>query len=128
MSNSLIKVGPTYSNYNGTGSSASMTLTNSVSGTVSVTYSGSSNVSGSVKLVTLGATFGISAQASITATVGNSITITVPAGKTGNGDYGVWRAYVTGKEVYYLNNCTSGGSSASNVWAPYRVAWNTWIS
>lgn len=127
-SSSLVKIGPTHSSRNGTGSSASMTLTSTVSGTVGAAWTGSTNVSGSVKLASISGTFGINAQASVTATVGNSITITVPAGKTGNGDYGIWKTYVTGKEVYYLNNCTSGASSATNVWAPYRVGWNTWIS
>lgn len=87
-SNTLTKIGPTHSSHNGTGAAATMTLTSTVSGTVSASWTGSANVSGSVKLVSISGTYSINAQASVTATVGNSISITVPAGKTGNGDYG----------------------------------------
>lgn len=122
------RVGPTQSNYNGTSSPANLHFTSSVSGTVQVGVSGSTNVGASVKLASISATYGINAQASLTANVGVTFDIVVPAFKTGNGNFGVWRASVTGKENYYLSNCTVADTKSTSVMAPYRVGWNTWIS
>jgi hypothetical protein len=121
-------VGAAQSDHNGTASAASVTFTSTTSGTVSATSSGSSDIALSIEVASIASHFGISATVSKTVTVGNSITISVPAGKSGNGQYGAWRAYVTGLEKFTNNNCVVTTSSAKNIYAPYKVGWNTWIS
>jgi hypothetical protein len=90
--------------------------------------SGSQNIGVSVKIASISATYGISASASMSTTLGNSIAITVPAHKTGNGDYGVWRAYVSGVERWYTTTCAITQTKSTTVYSPYRRGWNTWIS
>lgn len=122
------KVGPTQSDYNGTATSAVMTLTATKSGKVSSTVTGGGSVDLSVELATVKHDYSISVTASTTVTLGNEIQITVPAHKTGNGDYGAWRAYVKGVEEYFNANCAVTKSSATVLYSPYRVGWRTWIS
>ncbi|MCL1840524.1 MAG: hypothetical protein FWF75_02080 [Propionibacteriaceae bacterium] len=122
------QVGPTQSNHNGTSSPATDTFTATASGTVSATISGNANVSANVIFGSISASFGISVQASITASLGNSTQVIVPAGKTGNAAYGVWRAYTTGTEQLTNNACVVTQSHSVTAYSPYKVGWNTWIS
>lgn len=122
------KVGPTYSNDNGTPYNASMTLSSTVTGTVYASVSGSTNVGLSVKVASVATTYGISSTASMSVTTGNSITITVPPNATGNGDYGAWRADVRGVDRYQTANCAITQTLQTTIYAPYRRGWNTWIS
>lgn len=126
--NSHSKVGNTQSNYNGTGSSALMTLTATTSGTASTTVSGSQNIGLSVEVASIANTYGISATVSKTVTLGNQFQITVPAYKTGNGNYGAWRAYTTGVEEYNTAACAVTSTVNKTFYTPYQVGWNTWIS
>lgn len=77
----LTQIGPTQANRNRTSKSMRVTLTSDVGGTVSAQFSGSTNVRGSVKVAEISAEFGVSAGLSVTATVGNSVTFTVPSRK-----------------------------------------------
>jgi len=122
------KVGSTHSDYNGTPSNASVTFTATTSGTVTTSVSGGTNVGVSAKVASISSTYGISASTSLAVTVGNSITITVPPMHSGNGDYGAWRAYVTGIERYYAASCAVTQSHSTTVYSPYKKGWNTWIS
>ena len=79
---------------------------------------------GSVKLAEISGQFGISAQLSATASVGNSITFTVPSGKTGYGSYGVWSLPVRGKESRMIGPACEMQTRATMTTAPFRVGWD----
>ncbi|WP_426516823.1 hypothetical protein ACPPVQ_18970 [Diaminobutyricibacter sp. McL0618] len=121
-------VGTQQSDYNGTATPAIVTFTSKTSGTVSATYSGSTNVALSVEIASISSTYGISASVSKTVTLGNSIQFTVPAHKTGNGTYGAYKAYVTGVEEWWTNTCVVTSSYSKTIYSPYKVGWNIWIS
>lgn len=122
------KIGPTQSDYNGTASNATVTFTATTSGTVSTSVSGGTNVGLSVKVASISSNYGISASASMSVTVGNQIQIIVPPGHSGNGDWGAWRAYVTGIERYYSSTCAVTSSHSTTVYSPYKRGWRTWTS
>lgn len=122
------RIGVTQSNYNGTTSTATSTFTAQATGTVSATVSGGANVSLSAKVASIGATYGISAQVSLSVTLGNSTTVSVAPGKTANANYGAWRAYVTGTEKYRTTSCTVTSTRTTTVYSPYRIGWYTWVS
>ena len=125
---SLVSAGPPQSNYNGTGSTASTTFSAQASATVEASVSGSANVSLDAKLASMSATYGTSFSASLTAGLGNDITIDIPPGQTGNGEYGVYTVTVTGTETLYGPSCEAVESRTSTVTSPVRVGWNTWLS
>lgn len=122
------KVGPTQSDYNGTSTTAKMTLEASASGTVTSTVSGGGHITLNAKLAEVEDTYNIAVTSSVTVKLGNTIQINVPAHKTGNGDYGAWRAYVNGVEEYYSATCAVTNSSATSLHSPYKIGWRTWIS
>ncbi|MEU5867615.1 hypothetical protein ABZ815_41065 [Nonomuraea sp. NPDC047529] len=117
-SNSHKAIGPTQSNHNSTSHAATSTFTATVSGTVSVSW----NVSGSLKVDRLIAgaevATGVNLSASLTASLGNTISIPTPARKTTTATYGVWRKKTNG--IYHV--C---GQKPKNVtaWTPWRVGW-----
>ncbi|MFI7696908.1 hypothetical protein ACIBQ6_48110 [Nonomuraea sp. NPDC049655] len=117
-SNSHKAVGPTQSNHNGTSRTATSTFTATVSGTVSVAW----NVSGSLKVDRLIAgaevATGVNLSASLTASLGNSISIPTPARKTTTATYGVWRKKTNG--VYHV--CPQKPKNVT-AWTPWRVGW-----
>ncbi len=123
----LTQIGPTQANRNRTGKSMRVTLTSDVGGTVNAQFSGATNVKGSVKVAEISAEFGVSAGLSVTASVGNSVTFTVPAGKTGYGDYGVWSLPVRGKEYRTLGPDCTIQSRATSTLAPFRVGWDVTV-
>lgn len=123
----LMQFGPTQANRNRTGATANTTFTSQIGGTVTASFSGSTNVKGTVKIAEISGTFGVSASLSLTASLGNSTTIKVPTGKTGYGAYGVWQVVVKGKEIRTLAPACALQSRAANVRAPFRVGWDTWV-
>lgn len=122
------KVGATQSNFNGTSGTASSTFSAKVSGTASVTVSGGANVGVSAKLASVQATYGLAVKASMTASLGNSITVSIPSKRTVNADYGAWRAYTTGFEEYYTANCAVTQRKSVTMYSPYKIGWRTWTS
>lgn len=122
------RIGPTHSNYNGTSSKATMTVTSTKSGTVSSSISGGTKVALSVKLATIESNYGVNVSSSVNVTLGNSFSFPVPAHKTGNADYGAWRAYVKGVEEYFNASCKVTKSQKTTTYSPYKTGWRTWIS
>lgn len=125
---SFSRVGSPQSDYNGTKTTERATFSAQTAGTVSATFTGSADLSLSVEIAQIAGHWSIATSVSKTTTIGNAISLDVPAGKTGNGEYGAWRAYVTGKEQFTNNACVITTSSAKNIYAPYKVGWHTWIS
>lgn len=121
--------GGTYKDYNGTPYNAIATFNATVSGTIgtSVSLGGSFNISAIVAGAQL--TTSSTLSASVTAGLNNSIAITVPPYRYGNGSWGAWR-WKTAGHYYLLNtNCTESSSSYPTTYVPHIApGWNTWIS
>jgi hypothetical protein len=121
-------VGAAQADYNGTGVTETVTFTSTTAGTVTASFSGSVNTSLSIDVASIAKTYGIGATVSKTVTIGNQVSFAVANGHTAHGQYGAWRAYVTGVEEFTNNNCVVTQSSAKNIYAPYQVGWNTWTT
>ncbi|MGW3312099.1 hypothetical protein ACWDG9_36580 [Streptomyces sp. NPDC001073] len=121
-------IGAPQSNYNGTSSKESSTFSAEASGTVGISFSGSLKVTLSELVSRQEATFGVNLSASLTAKLGNSVTASIPAHKTLNAKYGVWRRRVTGTSYYVYSNCESSKPSTIVSYTPYTVGWYTWLS
>jgi hypothetical protein len=86
------------------------------------------NCDASAIIAGVDATFGISVEASISTTIGNAMSITVPPYKTGYGQYGVWRKVTYGHYYYRLTNCSVGTDDGYiTAYSPWYTGWNTWI-
>lgn len=124
----IFQLGPTYGDYNGTGGTATVTLTATVGGTVSVGWSGGVSLDANVIVAGVRGSINGSVQVSLTAYVTNSISFGVPAYKTGYGQYGVWRQVAVGHYYYLMSNCTTGTDYGwPTTYSPWYVGWNTWI-
>ncbi len=119
------RLGPGYQNYNGTSSTATVTLTATVGGTVSWSASTSLAVKGSVLVVEAEGTLGLNLSTSLTASVTNSIRVTARAKTTVYGDYGVWRQKVYGNYGILYPSCNSQSAWVTS-YLPARVGWNVW--
>ena len=127
QNNALAQVGPTYRNYNGTSSPATVTFTSSQSGTIGVTTSVGGSVDANVIVTGVSVTFGVSVSVSLTATTGTSISITVPAHQAGYGQFGVWRVVTTGHYYYRLPDCSIGYDYGTvTAYSPSYIGWNTY--
>ncbi|MFI5534493.1 hypothetical protein ACIA8O_38760 [Kitasatospora sp. NPDC051853] len=123
----MAAVGPSQANYNGTSRDATSTFAAQVSGTVSATFS--SSLTGEINgLVTkASATVGVQLQTSMTASLGNSTTVTAGPGQTAHATYGVWRLQTYGTFHIVRQDCTSS-TAGMTLWSPWYVGWNTWVS
>jgi len=122
-------IGATQANFNGTASPAQATFTSTASGTFTATVHGSSNLGIDAKLASASTTFGASFSGSLTASLGNSITITVPPQSWGMAEYGIWTSYVRGEEQYWQGIgtvCNITQTNNSWLYAPFRAGWDTW--
>lgn len=125
-SKKLTQFGPVYSHRNRSNNAASMTVTAQVGGTATATFSGSTNVKASAKLAEISGTFGIQASVSLTASMGQSVTMKVGPRKTGYARYGIFSLPVKGTEQRVLApDCTIQSRPSTTV-APFEVGWETW--
>ncbi len=123
------QVGPTQSDYNGTGSNATATFTSSVSGTVSLSVNTTATVNANVIVGSASAAVGVTLSTSLTTSIGNNFAITVPPYKTGNGAYGVREKSTTGHYYYRNQNCSIGSDDGYiTAKSPWTFGWNAWIS
>lgn len=120
-------VGPVLTSYNGTNSTSSVSFTSEVSGTVSLTTTGTVGVEVGVALAKINASYSVSSSASMTVRTGITTTIDVPKKKYGNGQYGAFKINVDGKSRYYTPACAVTQTKTSSISAPRRVGWKTWI-
>lgn len=91
--NSIVGVGARQSNYNFTPYHEVSHFRAQVSGTVNATVSGNLEVSRDLVIESVRATYGINAQVSMAATLGNSMDVRAASERTANAQCGVWRAY-----------------------------------
>jgi hypothetical protein len=122
-----------YKNYNGTRFTQTHTFTSQTSVTVNVTLS----VSASLSVNAVVASAEVAAKAdyskSLTATISNSVTMTVPAWNYANAKYGVWVVPTTGHlyhtsmfEEYYCRVDQDFGTISAKI--PWYIGWYTWLS
>ncbi|WP_328473637.1 hypothetical protein [Streptomyces sp. NBC_00448] len=118
-------VGAVQSDVNNTSRSATVTFNAQASATVGVSLSSKINVSVGALLAKIKAEYEITLSASVTASLSNSISTTIPAHKTVNAEYGVWRSKFTGTTHYQYADCAVT-SHVVTAYGPYRVGWYLW--
>lgn len=119
-------VGVEQANHNGTSRTAKSTFTSEVSGTVGVAFSGELNVKVTVAVVESGVKFGVTVSASLTAKIGNSISVDTPPHKTTYARYGVFPLKSYGYSQYTYVNCGKGSKKNVTIYTPHRVGWAIW--
>ncbi|MFF9156092.1 hypothetical protein ACF1AB_28125 [Streptomyces sp. NPDC014846] len=119
-------VGPSNSNHNGTSRTAKSTFTSEVSGTVGIAFSGELEVKGNAAVVEISGKFGVTVSASMTAKIGNSISVPTPAHKTTYARYGVYRLKSYGYSQYTYVNCGKGKKHKVTIYTPHRIGWALW--
>ncbi|MGW6488184.1 hypothetical protein [Streptomyces sp. NPDC055056] len=119
-------VGAEQANHNGTSRTAKSTFTSDVTGTVGIAYTGELNVKGSAAVIEISGKFGVTVSASLTAKLGNAITVDTPARKTTYGRYGVYRLKSYGYSQYTYVNCGKGAKHNVTIYTPHRVGWAIW--
>jgi hypothetical protein len=122
------QIGPSQANYNGSPYPMTSTFTATGSGTAGVSVSGDTEVSLRALVATQKVKFGVAFSASMTATLGNSITVTSPPRKTLYGEYGVWRKRIVGTSYRIYSNCTTSTHNTVVSYTPYHVGWVTWAN
>lgn len=95
-----------------------------VSGTASATVEGGIDVA----LASIKASVTAAATSSVSVSVGNSTTMTVPAYKTGYAAYGANTVSVYGKSYRQTTYCAEYNVRYVTVVAPTSVGWKTWIA
>ncbi|MYS13703.1 hypothetical protein [Streptomyces sp. SID4982] len=119
-------VGVEQANYNGTSRTAKSAFTSEVTGTVGVAYTGELNVKGTVAVAEISSKFGVTVSASLTAKIGNTVTVDTPSHKTTYARYGVFRLKSYGYSQYVYVNCGKGSKKNVTIYTPHRVGWAIW--
>ncbi|MFF5435493.1 hypothetical protein ACFY5K_36575 [Streptomyces griseofuscus] len=121
-------VGVEQANHNGTSRTAKSTFTSEVSGTVGVAATGEVKVSLKQVVAEEEVKFGVTLSASLTAKIGNTISVDTPSRKTTYARYGVFRLKSYGYSQYTYYNCYKGTKKNSTIYTPRRVGWAIWES
>jgi hypothetical protein len=119
-------VGATQSNYNGTSRTAKSTFTSEVSGTITVGVSGKLKAKASVAVAEIESEYGYNLSVSLTAKIGNSISVNTPSKTSTNAKYGVYRLKSAGYSQYHYANCTKGVKHNATLYTPHRIGWYIW--
>ena len=128
--NRLKRVGPVYSNFNGTDHEARVRLNATRNDTVSFRVTVGVEVAAKAAIFAeVRAKVEASVERSITTGRENEITITVDPHRWGNGSYGVWRVVTTGRLYYLTDRCnvTRDYGRVKSL-APLTEGWCTWQS
>jgi hypothetical protein len=70
----------------------------------------------------------VDVTATLTAKLGNSISVDTPPRKTTYGRYGVYRLKSYGYNQYTYANCTKGVKKNITIYTPRRTGWAIWES
>ncbi|MCK8431614.1 hypothetical protein G3I77_00840 [Streptomyces sp. D2-8] len=119
-------VGPTLSNYNGTSRTAKSTFTSEVSGTVGVSVSAGLTVSVNAMIGKIEGKYDVNLSASLTAKLGNKISVNTPSKTTTNAKYGVYRLKNTGVSYIIYDNCQTSAKKTVTSYTPLKVGWYLW--
>ena len=126
--NNFHGVGPVFSDYNGSGGTATVTLTSTTSSTVTSTWSATLSVSTDALIVKASASLGYSYATAQEVSEGNAISIPVPSHKYGDGQYGDNQGIVKVEQYYTNNGCEVYGATYATGILDKTVGWNTWVS
>jgi len=119
-------VGATLSNRNDTSRTAKSTFTSEVSGTVGVSVSAGLSISIDALIGKIEQKYDINLSASLTAKLGNSISVDTPSKTTTNAKYGVYRLKNTGVSYRVYSNCESSPQKTVTSYTPLKVGWYLW--
>lgn len=119
-------VGPTLSNTNNTSRTAKSTFTSEVSSTVGVSVTAGLTVSVDRMIAKIEGKYEVSLSASLTAKLGNSISVDTPSRKTTNAKYGVYRLKNTGVSYRMYDNCQTSAKKTITSYTPMKVGWYLW--
>ncbi|MYZ09042.1 hypothetical protein GT028_16940 [Streptomyces sp. SID2999] len=97
-----------------------------MTGTVGVAYTGELNVKGTVAVAEISSKFGVTVSASLTAKIGNTVTVDTPSHKTTYARYGVFWLKSYGYSQYVYVNCGKGSKKNVTIYTPHRVGWAIW--
>lgn len=120
------QVGPALYNRNDTSQTANSKFTSEVTGTVGIAVEGSTEVQGGVFIASVKSSYKVSLSASLTAKMGNEISVSVPPRSGVYAAYGVWRLKVTGHNYYLDSICRTRNSTNPVVYGPRYVGWRIW--
>jgi hypothetical protein len=119
-------VGPTNSNYNNTSRTAKSTFTSEVTGSVAVSVSAGLTISINAMIGKIEQKYDVNLSASLTAKLGNSISVDTPPKTTTNAKYGVYRLKNTGISYRIYTNCESSPQKTVTSYTPLKVGWYLW--
>ncbi|WP_369043731.1 hypothetical protein [Streptomyces sp. Midd1] len=121
-------VGASQANTNKSGHTAKSTFVAESTGTVGVSFSGSLSTSVSVMIAKIETKYDVTLSASLTAKLGNSISVDTPNKKTTHATYGVYRLKATGTSYHINTNCKASPKSTVVSYTPHWVGWYLWQS
>ncbi|MET9102812.1 hypothetical protein [Streptomyces antibioticus] len=121
-------VGPENANYNRSSQTARSTFVSEVTGSVGIGVSGELKVGGSWVVLEIEGKFSVNVSVSLTAKLGNQISVNTPPRKTTHAKYGVYRLKSYGYNQYVYANCTKSGKTNVTTYTPHRVGWVIWES
>ncbi|MEW2275885.1 hypothetical protein GTY41_05395 [Streptomyces sp. SID685] len=121
-------VGVEQANHNGTSRTAKSTFTSEVSSTVGVAATGEVKVSLKQVVAEEEVKFGVTLSVSLTAKIGNTISVDTRSHKTTYARYGVFRLKSYGYSQYTYYNRYKGTKKNSTIYTPRRVGWAIWES
>ncbi|GAA3820521.1 hypothetical protein GCM10022403_062420 [Streptomyces coacervatus] len=119
-------VGPTNSNYNNTSRTAKSTFTSEVTGSVGVSVSAGLTISINALIGKIEQKYDVHLSASLTAKLGNTISVDTPPKTTTNAKYGVYRLKNTGISYRIYSNCESSPQKTVTSYTPLKVGWYLW--
>jgi len=119
-------VGVEQANHNGTSRTAQSTFTSETSGTVGIAFTGELKVSGRAVVTEVEGKFGVNVSTSLTAKIGNKISVDTPPKTTTFARYGVYRLKSYGYNQYVYVDCGKGSKKDVTTYTPHRVGWAIW--
>ncbi|MFF8975155.1 hypothetical protein [Streptomyces sp. NPDC014995] len=119
-------VGAEQANYNGTSRTARSTFVSEVTASVGIAVTGEFKAGADIAIASIEQKFSVNVSASLTAKLGNTISVDTPARKTTFARYGVYRLKSYGYNQYTYVNCTKGVKKNVTIYTPHRIGWAIW--
>lgn len=119
-------VGAEQANYNNTSRTAKSSFTSEVSGTVGIAHTGELKVGSKIAVIEIEGKLSVNVSVSLTAKIGNTISVDTPPRKSTLARYGVYRLKSYGYSQYTYQNCTKGVKKNVTIYTPRRVGWYLW--
>ncbi|MFC9286118.1 hypothetical protein [Streptomyces sp. NPDC057052] len=119
-------VGAEQANYNGTSRTAKSTFVSEITASVGIAFTGEFKAGASIVIASIEQKFSVNVSASLTAKLGNTVSVGTPARKTTFARYGVYRLKSYGYNQYTYINCTKGVKKNVTIYTPHRIGWAIW--